>query len=229
MGTVVYRCVAMTAHGFVQQLAVSYVGHGYWFYVTGIVPERKDPSAVDEKLLDRYGIAISKWARARRKHAGLANVHYLRFARFFVLIATEGEHRFFTEEKGIRDVRRDSLRFGGYSIGLKKGSDGKWHPSVRIHPDTYREMKCYFLELAVCRSEAELVAEFRQVHFAMFAPVRVQVLAVHRAVNAARKEAGLPPVSASSLNLKRRPVLVFDPPPQGEGEEGSAPPGGAAP
>ncbi len=69
-----YRCEATTVGGFVQQLAVAYVQHGYWFYVTGQVPERKCPLAVDAKLLDRYEIAISKGARARRKRAGGAQL-----------------------------------------------------------------------------------------------------------------------------------------------------------
>ena len=102
-----YRCEATTVGGFVQQLAVAYVQHGYWFYVTGQVPERKCPLAVDAKLLDRYDIAISKWARARRKRTGGANVQYIRYGRSFVLIATRGEHRFFEDEPTFRDIRRD--------------------------------------------------------------------------------------------------------------------------
>lgn len=206
----VYRCVATSAQGFVQQLAVSYVGHGYWFYVTGMVPERKDPLAIDQKLIDRYGIDVSKWARARRKKQGLSNLHYLRFGRFFVLIATLGEHRFFEEEKRIRDVRRDSVRFGGYSIGYKRDRAGKWHPSVRIHPETYAEMKAYFVELAVRRTAEDLVTEFGRLQFVPFAPVRVQLLCVLRAVNAERKGAGLGPVPLIPLQFRRAPVTVFD-------------------
>ena len=205
----VYSCVAVSPAGFVQQLAVSYIGHGYWFYVTGTVPERKDPVVVDQKLIERYGIDISKWARARRKRQGCANLHYLRFKRYFVLIATLGEHRFFEEEKGIRDVRRDSVRFGGYSIGYKRDRGGKWHPSVRIHPETYREMKAYFLELATHRTAEEVREEFGRLQFVPFAPVRVQLLCVLRAVNAEREKAGLHPLDPRGLNWRRKPVVVF--------------------
>jgi hypothetical protein len=31
------RYLATSISGFVQQLAVSYLPHGYWFYVTGLV------------------------------------------------------------------------------------------------------------------------------------------------------------------------------------------------
>src|SRR5262245_15327111 len=76
------RYAAATLEGFIQQLAVAYVKNGYYFYVTGRVPDGKDPVAIDRKLIDRYGAGISKWARARRKRAGLANIQYLRFERF---------------------------------------------------------------------------------------------------------------------------------------------------
>src|SRR5262245_16793792 len=93
-----YRSEATSVEGFVQQRAVSYLGNGYWFYVTGEIPEGKDPAKVDEKLLARYRIDLSKWARARRKRAGFANLQYIRFERFFVLLATHGVHPFFEEE-----------------------------------------------------------------------------------------------------------------------------------
>jgi hypothetical protein len=93
-----YRAEVPTVEGFVQQLAVSYIGKGYWFYVAGHVPEGKAPEAVDAKLINRYGIGVSKWTRARRKLAGSANLQYLRHGRFFLLLAThvgsgqEGSH-----------------------------------------------------------------------------------------------------------------------------------------
>ena len=65
-----YRYVATSVAGFVQQLVSCYLPHGYWFYVSGIVPKEKDPRSVDRKLLERYGIAISRQSRARRKAAG---------------------------------------------------------------------------------------------------------------------------------------------------------------
>src|SRR4051794_1681579 len=117
-----YRCEATSVEGFVQQLAVSYVRNGYWFYVTGHIREGRDPREVDRKLIDRYGIDISKFTRARRKKAGLANVHYLRHNRFFVLIATSGKHRFFIEEANlVRDIRREPITYEGYALSSCRG------------------------------------------------------------------------------------------------------------
>src|SRR5215210_3660617 len=93
-----YRCEVSTIEGFIQQLAVGYVSRGYFFYVTGRVPCGKDPRFIDQKLIEKYGIDLSPWARARRKRAGMANLQYVRFEDFFVLLATHGRHRFFEEE-----------------------------------------------------------------------------------------------------------------------------------
>src|SRR5262245_2344889 len=117
-----YRTEATSVEGFVQQLVSNYLAAGYWFYVTGHVPEPKDPRAVDRKLVERYGIDLSRPARSKRKAQGLANLHLLRFERFFVLVATHGRHVFFEEEaSSIRDVRSVPIQFQGYSIAVKRG------------------------------------------------------------------------------------------------------------
>ena len=61
-----YRCEVTSVAGFIQQLAVAYVGRGYFFYVIGEIPEGKDPRSVDQKLIAKYGLGIGKTARAIR-------------------------------------------------------------------------------------------------------------------------------------------------------------------
>jgi hypothetical protein len=188
---------------------VAYLPHGYWFYVTGRVPGGKNPALVDRKLLSKYGIELSKWGRARRKRGGAANLHYLRFDHFFVLIATRGRHPFFQEEPAFRDIREKPLKFAGYSISFRKGVDGKGHPSVRIHPDEYRKLRAYLVGLAVHRSVENLSAVFRAIPFEPYAPVRRQLLNLLRAVNRERKAAGFEPVPTSALRLSRKGVKPF--------------------
>ena len=102
-----YRCEATTPEGFLQQLTANYLAHGYFFYVPGWVPEGKDPHSVDAKLIAKYGVAMSPSSRARRKRAGFANLHYLRYDRLFLLLATHGDHPSSPKRQGnIRDVRR---------------------------------------------------------------------------------------------------------------------------
>jgi hypothetical protein len=56
-----YRCVARSVAGFVQQLAVGYIAKGYYFYVSGVIPAGKDPAKTDRKIIEIYGISVSKW------------------------------------------------------------------------------------------------------------------------------------------------------------------------
>jgi hypothetical protein len=206
-----YRYVATSIEGFIQQLAVAYVQHGYWFYVSGWVPERKDAAAVDRKLLDRYSIGVSPWGRARRKRQGLANLQYLRYDCFFVLIATRGEHDFREREASvIRDIRRAPIHFAGYSIGCRKGVDRRWHASVRVEQDTYLTNKAYLLDIACQRSAASMAAALRRgLSFEPYAPIRRQSLNILRAVNKARATAGMELIPHSCLRFRRRIVQPF--------------------
>jgi hypothetical protein len=201
-----YRCEARSIEGFIQQLAVAYVARGYWFYVTGKIPSGKDPRGVDAKLIEKYRFGVSKWARARRKRAGFANLQYLRFEDFFVLLATDGCHLFCVEEApAIRDVRETPLKFAGYSISHRGG-----HACVRIEQNTFNELKAYLLDHAVHRSKEHLESAFSRLEFEPYAPIRGQLLIIFRAVNERRKAAGFKPLSRSCLRLFRRPVRPFD-------------------
>ena len=216
-----YRCEATSTTGFVQQFACCYVLHGYHHYVVGEIPEAKDPRVIDERIIERYGIDRSRFQRARRKKAGLANVQYIRYRRFFVLCATGpvGAHVFYEEHpprrmKGrsvpqIRHIVKRPLAFAGYSIGYHRGRDRKWHVSVRIHPERYRDLKAHFLEVATKWSVASLEAEFQNLSYEPYAPVRRQMLALLRAVNRERETKGWAIIPASVLRLKRNVVRPF--------------------
>lgn len=206
-----YRCVATSVAGFIQQLAVAYVAHGYWFYASGRIPENKDPAKTDAKIIAQYGLDISKWTRARRNKAGEAKVQYLRYNRFFVIIATRGEHPFFVAEKGqIHDLRKRPLHFMGHSIGCRRArGGGAYHASVRIQRDVFRELKAKFQQIAVERTVEELCSELRALPFEPYAPVRDQFFGLLRATNYRRKLAGLEPVPIQALRLRRSPVKPF--------------------
>jgi hypothetical protein len=199
--------------GFVQQLACCYVRHGYHHYVVGEIPPHKDPCIVDERMIERYELGVSKFVRARRKRAGLPNVQYIRFRRFFVLCATEPRegHRFYEEHAAeqIRHVREQPIAFAGYSIGWHRGADRRWHVSVRIHPERYRSLKAYLIELACRRSVEQVASEFAGMGFEPYAPVRRQLLSLLKAVNRERKVAGLARVPVECLRLRREVVRPF--------------------
>ena len=207
-----YRCVATTVAGFIQQLAVSYVANGYFFYVAGRIPDRKDPARCDLKIITQYGINVSKWTRARRKKEGHANVHYLRYGRFFVILASHGKHPFFdAEAKQIQDIRDNPIHFMGYAIGYRQARNGRsFHVSVRIDREFYSELKAHFESIAVLRSVEDLCRELRAIGYEPYAPVRSQLWGILRAINRRRKTACMELVPGNALCLCRFPVRPFD-------------------
>ncbi len=206
-----YRCVAASQAGFIQQLAVGYVSNGYYFYVTGTIPSHKPPAKADAKILAAYDIGISKWTRSRRKQAGQANVQFLRHGRFYVIIATDGVHPFFTAEaKCIRDIRKTPILFNGYSIGCRRErGGGEYHASVRINRDTMRELKRKLVSNATQANIEDLYHTFQTLPFEPYAPVRIQLLVLLKAVNRARAVAGLEQLPKTALRLRRSPVRPF--------------------
>jgi hypothetical protein len=207
-----YRCVATTMAGFIQQLAVAYVSNGYWFYVTGRIPDGKDPAQIDQRIIDRYCIDVSKWTRARRKKLGLANVQYLRYLRFFVIVASRGEHPFFEAEGSqIRDIRRKPLGFSGYSIGCCRGrGGGRLHASVRIQRQVCRQLKEKFVARALQPTVEEIVRDLRGLDYEPYARVRYQLRGILRAVNSRRETAGLELVPWQALRQRRSPLRPFE-------------------
>lgn len=213
-----YRCVATSPEGLVQQLAVSYLRHGYWYYVTGRIKPGKDPEAIDRKLIEKYGIDISQRERSRRKRRGLANLQYIRYQNWFVILATEGHHAFKQQERDqIRDVRRVPIKFEGYSISYRRcgqtpagGGSPKWRSCVRIDNDTYRDLKAFFLDRACHRSVENLRADFARLPYARYAPVRRQLLLLLRIVNVARSRAAYEKLPVSAITLRRQIVLPFE-------------------
>lgn len=201
-----YRCEATSISGFIQQLAVSYVGRGYVFYVMGKIPGGKDPHHTDEKLIAKYRVTMSKAARSRRKALGFANTQYLRFEDRFVLLATPGSHEFFLEEAGqIQDAREIPIKLFGYAISYRSG-----HPHVRIEQKQYLELKSYLSELSIHRSKEKLERGLRTLPFEPYAPVRSQLRCIFRELNRRRKLAQFEPLDSSCLRVRRKIVLPFD-------------------
>ena len=212
-----YRSEVVSAAAFVQQVACSYLRHGYWFYVTGRIPAGKDARSIDRKLVDKYGIAVSESTRARRRQLGMAGLQYLRHESFFAIFATRGRHRFFEEEQNaVRDVRKTPLRFAGYAISYRRGGrtragepDPRWHAHVEIERQRYLEIKAHMLHLAAHRSPDKLAMAFYELPFEPYAPVRRQLLTLWRGVNRTRRTAGFSPLPVEVVPLRRRIVKPF--------------------
>ena len=204
-----YRCETTSVEGFLQQLAVAYVARGYWFYVAGSIPEGKEPRRTDARLISKYGVDVSKWTRARWKRQGRASVQYLRFQRFFVLLATEGEHPFYLDEPFIFDIRERPIRFAGYSVSCRKGRDGKWHPLVRIDGLEFGLIKQQLLKAALTASAEVMAARIGRLGFMPYRPVRSQYRQLLYAINHRRQLASLEILPKEVLPTRRRIVEPF--------------------
>lgn len=200
--------VASSVVGFVRHLALYHVNRGYEFYLTGRVPERKraTPAEVDRAIVEKYGVAMSKYARHRRRRAGEAAVAYFRHGDFWVMVATEGAHRFFDDNSdSIKSFRRQPLVFGGYSIGIRAG---KLH--VQLADDFYRELRGYLVNQSVHRSAARLAREIYELPVEPFGPVQRQLRNILREVNAERKAAGMARVPGRAIPCRLRIVRLID-------------------
>ncbi|MBK9187715.1 MAG: hypothetical protein IPM33_02050 [Phycisphaerales bacterium] len=200
-----YRCVAASIEGFIQQVAVSYIRTGHFFYVSGMLGESTDGSFVDAKLIRKYGVDVSRWGRALRKSRGEANLQYIRHDRFFLLMATHGKSLFFElEGEQVSDCRRQPIKFAGYSISYRGG-----HPHVRIDLETYRGFKAQMVGEALRRERDQLERMLSTPLWIPYAPVRRQMWNVCREMNRVRSAAGLPYLRPECMNARRRIVRPF--------------------
>lgn len=217
-----YRYLAASSEGVVQLIAASYLRHGYYWYVTGTIPVGKSPLAIDQKLIDKYQIDITEWARSQRRKRGLANVQYIRFNEWFILLVTAGHHQLKSpcklggEGESLKDCRRVPIKFAGYSISYRQSgvcepgsTTTKWHAHVRIERDAYMKLKSHFEYLAVHRSPENLRLEFAAIPYARYAPVRRQLLNLLRHANKLRQHRGFELLTHHCLALRRKPVKVF--------------------
>jgi hypothetical protein len=200
-----YQYVVTSAEGFVQRLATNLLPHGYWFYVLSTIPDHKDPLAVDEKLLGLYNVRSTRWSREEDKRKGVARIHYLRFERTFILIATHGEHPFFKDhEENIRDVRYKAIQFGDYAIKLRNG-----HASVKINLKAYQRLKAEYLAVALRNSKQWWEWRFGTFPYPSYAPIRRQAWNLWRQVNRLRKAAGETLIDKGCIRIKRMIVKPF--------------------
>lgn len=200
--------VAGSVIGLVRHVGLYHVSRGYEFYLTGSVPERKReaPEEVDRSIVDKYRIAMSKYARHRQRRAGAAAVAYYRHGDFWVMLATRGKHRFFEDNAhAIKNLRRQPLVIGGYSIGIKGGK-----LQVELAEKFYREIRGYLVNQALHRSAARLAQEFYELPVEPFGPVQKQLRQILREVNVERKAAGMAKVPGHVIPCRLRIVRLQD-------------------
>jgi hypothetical protein len=220
-----YKYEVTSLVGYLQRVATHLLPKGYYFFVQGTVPDRKDPAALDQKFLTKYDVAKSEGARRWRKSQGLGNVQYVRFERSWILLATHGDHAIREGEgDNLKDVRRVPIRIGDYSLTVKRGNylkkgrteesptpDGRWRVRVLIAREPYRELCAYFLSIACHRRADTLAEELSSLPYEPYAPVRKQLLKLLRLINAKRQASGYPKIPTTCLRFKRGILRAFEP------------------
>jgi hypothetical protein len=218
---VAYQYEVKSVRAFVQRIACEVANRGYLFYVTGHIPADRVPEDTDRKLLESYGLSLSKFQRYRRRSRGIASVQYVRHGHFFAMLATAGENGWFEREQWpreirlkrgsrIKDLREESLRYAGYQIALRRSSNtGRNHVSVRIQSEEFFGLKAYFVGIACRRSVENLRWEYAHLPFEPYRGVKKQYGEIARAVNAKRKTQGLESVPLSALPARRKVVPTF--------------------
>lgn len=209
-----YRYEATSVDGFVAQV-VRYAAAGYYFYVRCLIPEHKDPRAVDAKLLARYRVCQPRWRRERRRLKYNAAAHYLRYDRLLVIMLTRGRHEPFYADHGqnVLDIRRVALKAFGYSIRYALSRESKrWNVSVRLDESTYRTLRAHMLTMAAWESHRcpqRMEREFSRLSYQAYSPVYRQLLSIAKAVNRVRRRRGFAPMDFSCIPTKKRLTKVF--------------------
>jgi hypothetical protein len=220
-----YKYEVTSLTGFLQRVATHLLPKGYYFFVQGTLPEGKDSSALDAKLLTKYDVIKTEGARRWRKQQGLGNVQYVRFKGSWIILATHGNHAIREGEGGnLKDVRRTPIRVGDYSVTVKRGNflrkgsideaarpDGRWRVRVLIAREPYRDLCAYFLSIACHRRVDTLGEELFLLPYEPYAPVRKQLLKLLRLINAKRQAAGYSKIPPTCLRFRREIVRTFEP------------------
>ncbi len=185
------------------------VGNGYYFYFMDELKTGKDPTKLDEKLIDKWDLNRPYWKREKRRRGKAPSIWYLRYGRVYLLIATHGKsqngepHPFFLEyENTYLDIRKTALNFHGYTIRYPVSKEtGRPKFFVRLDKEAYLAARDEILRKSISaryRTRETLEASIRSLPYQWYRPVREQVKRIVREANKRRRYAGFAPIKMSS-------------------------------
>jgi hypothetical protein len=176
-----------TLGAFLRRIAIDYVRYGYVWYAVREIPQGKEPQNVADRVCRYYSITASRVARERLKRQGKGNVVVVVYKRTLVLLATEGVHRFFDEDRP-SDIRVSPLHLFGYSIGVKEAK-----PCVMIAPIRWKAIANQAHAIAL-HNQDKVRDYFERISPFKFPGILRQKKKLLHMVNLKRKRAGLPPI-----------------------------------
>ena len=206
-----YPCVAASRQAFIDQLAYAYIAYGYRFYVTGVVPERLTSGELDARLIEKFGLDISRDRRSSQRAAGDGSIHYLRHDRFWVLISTPARNgnQFFTENTEPRtgdhlwhDVWTRAISIHGYAIRAPVGK-----LLIKVERHEFKRLKSELLELAKFVPAERLTTILKQrFRYEQYPGVQEQLYGLVATLNQRPKRSGLGRIEFTQLKCGRKIV-----------------------
>ena len=83
---------------------------------------------------------------------------------------------------------------------------------MRLAEEAHKDLRAYFLGLALRRSAENLVAKFSAVPFEPYGPVKAQIFSIRGDVDDVRRRASYRQIPKAAIWLKRRYVKLFQTP-----------------
>ena len=203
-----YQCVMPSIEAFVARVQ-RLISRGHYFAYDGYLKPPKDPAQLDAKMIREWKLYRPDWTREARRRGGESGVHYIRYGRRYVLLATHGwkqSHgrgcagkapgRFFTQHPGYRDLKDEGLKFHAYNIKSTYSQKLRRRTTfVSLRSSNYHALKAGMLRKAVraeFRRREALEAVFWNLPLIWYGPVQRQVRAIVNEVNRTRRRYGLP-------------------------------------
>lgn len=181
------RCEVETLGAFLKRISTDALRHGYYRYAVRRIPENKEPSSIDQKLIDIYGVTRCRMTRLRQRQKGFASVQYVRFRHSFVLLATEGKHDVFDKIYSL-DARVRPIAIDCYTIGFRGST-----VCVKVANIEWKKVENRFHKTAL---HDRSMLEYRLTHlpYYLFPGVEAQYRKLLRSINKRRRRSRLPPV-----------------------------------
>jgi hypothetical protein len=211
-----YHCVARNTDEFLHQLT-RLVGNGHYFYFSHLLDDQHDPTRLDQKIVDQWKLDVPYWKRTAKYRRGLPSIHYLRYGRFYVLLASKGRldgesHPFFVEYP-LMDIRRHSLHCFGYGVryALSRAT-GKRQIFVRLEKEARQHLRTDLVRKCTSQrygSRDALEEEVRTLPYQWYQPVRTQLKTILREVNKVRRRSGLSQIRFDCVPDRMRPPQRF--------------------
>ena len=180
--------IAPTLGFFLRRIAIDYLRYGYYRWALRDIPPDRDPSPIDAKLIELYGVTSCRTTRMRQRRQGRAVVQYIRWGHTFVLLATEGTHQQFDRLRSF-DAREAPIVVGGYTVGVRSSK-----VVVEVRHQVWQAVVTR-MHLKALYERTIVEASITTLPFYRFPGVINQMRDLVKAVNQRRRVAGLPLVT----------------------------------